>query len=204
MSQALIMTNGYACLPYTHDPESIELKDILVNSKDTASVYFVTSTFSPESKSYFLSSSNYYILARYVSNTKKIKKYVEKFNQEKTAFVFNSSENLFQRESLGTTNFISVYYLDYVDSNEDIHEIASLLSRKIQISSAVRSSMDIYSTQPSKFKFPYCDNIIILEVASEKSHQSVNKYCEKTRRDVCRKGVTMKNLFGLSLLEKLK
>ncbi len=40
--------------------------------------------------------------------------------------------------------------------------------------------------------------------SSEKSHQSVNQYCEKTRRDICRKGITMTNLVGLSVLEKLK
>ena len=42
---------------------------------------------------------------------------------------------------------------------------------------------------PSKFTFPYFENMIIIEVASEKSHQSVKKYCDQTQRDVTRKGV---------------
>ena len=64
--------------------------------------------------------------------------------------------------------------------------------------------MDLYCSEEQKFTFPYKDNIVVLEVASEKSHQSVNKYCEKTRRDVCRKGITMTNFVSLSLLEQLK
>jgi len=41
-------------------------------------------------------------------------------------------------------------------------------------------------------------------VASEKSHQSMKKYCDQTRRDVNRKGLTMTNLMSLSILEQLK
>ena len=44
----------------------------------------------------------------------------------------------------------------------------------------------------------------MIEVASEKSHQSIKKYCEQTRRDVNRKGLTMTNLMSLSILESLK
>ena len=43
-----------------------------------------------------------------------------------------------------------------------------------------------------------------MEVSSEKSHQSDNKYCEQTRLDICRKGIVMNNLVSFSLLEKLK
>jgi hypothetical protein len=45
---------------------------------------------------------------------------------------------------------------------------------------------------------------VIIEVASDKGHQSVKKYCEQTKRDVNRKGLTMTNLLSLSILEKLK
>ena len=64
--------------------------------------------------------------------------------------------------------------------------------------------MDLYSSEIPKFTFPYKDHIVVLEVSSDKSHQSVNKYCERTRRDVSRKGITMTNLVSLSVLEKLK
>ena len=39
---------------------------------------------------------------------------------------------------------------------------------------------------------------------SDESHQSDNKYCEQTRRDICRKGIVMNNLVSFSILEKLK
>ena len=64
--------------------------------------------------------------------------------------------------------------------------------------------MDTFCKIPSKFTFPYADNIVIVEVASEKSHQSVKKYCEQTRRDVNRKGLTMTNMMSLSILDNLK
>ena len=64
--------------------------------------------------------------------------------------------------------------------------------------------MKTYCTTPSKFTFPYSENVVVIEVASEKSHQSVKKYCEQTRRDVNRKGFTMTNLMSLSILDQLK
>jgi hypothetical protein len=57
---------------------------------------------------------------------------------------------------------------------------------------------------PSKFTFPYFANMIVIEVASEKSHQSVKKYCDQTQRDVTRKGFTLSNLLSLSILDQLK
>jgi len=41
-------------------------------------------------------------------------------------------------------------------------------------------------------------------VADERSPQSINQYCEKTRQDISRKGVIMNNFVSFSLLEKLK
>jgi len=45
---------------------------------------------------------------------------------------------------------------------------------------------------------------VVVEVTSEKSHQSVKKYCDQTRRDVTRKGFAMNNLLNLSILDQLK
>jgi hypothetical protein len=72
------------------------------------------------------------------------------------------------------------------------------------VSKAGLGHMDLCCSEEPKFTFPFKNHIVVLEVASEKSHQSVNTYCEKTRRDVCRKGITMTNLVSLSILEKLK
>ena len=203
MSQTLLVSNGYVRAPYLHNQESLDLKEAWIESKNIDSMYFVTATFSEDSKPYFSFAANHYLLAKYLDDNK-IKQDLEKFNQSKTSFMFSTDEYLFEREANGEVNFVSVYYLEYGDSDEDIAEVATLLAKRDQVGKAIRGHMNIFCTQPSRFTFPYSKNIIVLEVASEKSHQSVNKYCEKTRRDVCRKGITMTNLFGLSLLERLK
>ena len=75
---------------------------------------------------------------------------------------------------------------------------------KEKIEKAGFGNMNTFCLSPSKFTFPYSEHIVVIEVASEKSHQSVKKYCEQTRRDVNRKGMTMTNLMSLSLLDQLK
>ena len=57
---------------------------------------------------------------------------------------------------------------------------------------------------PSKFTFPYSGNMVTLEVASEKSHQSVKKYCDQTQRDINRRGFTLTSFLSLSILDILK
>ena len=203
MSESKDYTNGYVCAPYLHNHDSIALKETWENSKNVGDMFFATATFSPDSKPYFSSSTNHYLLAKY-KNGKKMHKEIEKLQQDKTSFVFNMNENLFERESQGEINFVSIYYLEYGDTDEDFKEVADVVSKREKVGTAGIGHMDLYSTEPSKFTFPYSDHIVVLEVASEKSHQSVNKYCEKTRRAVSRKGITMNNLVSLSILEKLK
>lgn len=201
--ESIPLIGGYVCTPYLHDHDSIELKDTWAHSRNIENMYFVTATFSYESKPYFTSHANHYLLARFKDN-KKITKEVEKHKQNKPSFVFNIDDDLFEREVDGKTNFISVYYLEYSDSEEDCRDVANVVAKRDKVGKAGMGQMDLYCSEEQKFTFPYKDNIVVLEVASEKSHQSVNKYCEKTRRDVCRKGITMTNFVSLSLLEKLK
>src|SRR3972149_6520772 len=132
------MTAGYVCAPYLHNHNSVELKDSWSHSRNIEDMFFVTATFSSDSKPYFPSSANHYLLAKFKDRTK-IEKEIVKFQQESPSFVFGIN-----------------------------------------------------------------DDIVVLEVSSEKGHQSDNKYCERTRRDVGRKGITMTNLVSLSVLEKLK
>ena len=203
MSQTQISLHGYICTPYLHDHDSIELKEEWSRSKNVVDMYFVTATFSSESKPYFSSSTNHYLLAKFKDNQKMLKE-IEKYKREKTSFVFSMDEDLFEREPLDDINFVSVYYLEYGDSEEDIGEVASVVAKREKVGKAGIGHMDLCSITPQKFTFPFSENIVVLEVSSEKSHQSVNKYCEKTRRDVSRKGITMTNLVSLSILEKLK
>ena len=203
MSKLELSNSGYVCAPYLHNHESIELKDIWMKSKNVEKLYFVTGTFSSESKPYFSDSTNHYILAKFKDRAE-ISKDLTKFNQNKTSFLFNIKDELFQRETSGNINFISVYYLEYGDDSEDIQEIANLLLKRDKIEIAGLGNMNTFCLNPSKFTFPYSENIVVIEVTSEKSHQSVKKYCDQTRRDVNRIGMSMTSLISLSILEHLK
>ena len=196
-------STGYVCAPYMHNHDSIELKDVWSHSKNIEDMYFVTATFSNESKPYFTDCANHYLLAKFKDNKKTMKE-LSKHQFEKSSFVFSMDDDLFEREVDGSMNFVSVYYLEYGDSVEDFSEVAGVVAKREKVGKAGLGHMNVYSNEPPKFTFPYSGNIVVLEVSSEKSHQSVNQYCEKTRRDVSRKGITMTNLVGLSVLEKLK
>ncbi len=203
MSKLSLSYSGYVCAPYLHTHESVELKESWINSKNIENLFFVTGTFSNESKPYFSDSTNHYLLAKF-KDSGKISADLTNHNQEKTSFVFNIKDDLFQREVNGETNFVSVYYLEYGEDAEDLQEIANLLIKREKIEKAGLGNMNTFCLNASKFTFPYSENIVVIEVASEKSHQSLQKYCEQTRRDVNRKGLTMTNLLSLSLLDQLK
>jgi len=203
MSKQELSYSGYVCAPYLHTHGSIELKESWINSKNIEKLFFVTGTFSSESKPYFSDSTNHYLLAKFKDSTQ-ISKDLSVHNQEKTTFVFNIKDDLFQREVQGETNFVSVYYIEYGEDDEDLQEIANLLLKRDKIERAGLGNMNTFCSNPSKFTFPFSENILVLEVASEKSHQSVKKYCEKTRRDVNRKGLILTNLMSLSILDQLK
>lgn len=203
VSRLQLAYTGYACIPYLHNHLSIEFKEIFEKSKNVTDLFFATATFSPESKLYFSDSTNHYLIVKF-HDSQWIETVLEKSNHKNTVFIFNISEELFERESVGDMNFISFYFLEYGESGQDYFDIANVVGRREKVAKAGLGNMKTISKNPPKFTFPYSDNIVALEVCSEKSHQSVNKYCEKTRRDVNRKGLTMTNLMGLSILEKLK
>jgi len=203
MSKLKLSTPGYVCAPYLHNRDSLELKESWSNSKNIEKLFFVTGTFSNDSKPYFSTSANHYLLAKFKDNSIVEKELFEHI-QENTSFVFHIDDELFEREVLGETNFISIYYLEYGEDDDDLVEIAGLLLKREKIEVAGIGNMITTCSIPSKFTFPYSKNIIVIEVASEKSHQSVKKYCDQTQRDVTRKGFTLSNLLSLSILDQLK
>jgi hypothetical protein len=203
LSELSLSYSGYVCVPYLHTPESAKLKEYLINSKNIKKLFFVTGTFSSESKPYFSDSTNHYLLAKFKDNAQ-ISKDLAVYNQDKTSFVFNVNDDLFQREVQGETNFVSVYYLEYGDDVEDLQEVANLLLKRDKIEIAWLGHMNTFCLNPAKFTFPYSANLVIIEVASQKSYQSLKKYCDQTRRDVNRKGLSMTNLMSLSILDQLK
>ncbi|MBT3743411.1 MAG: hypothetical protein HOM82_01975 [Thaumarchaeota archaeon] len=194
---------GYVCSPYLHDHDSIELKDRWVSSKNIESLYFVTATFSDDSKPYFLTSSNHYILAKF-KNHEKISKEILSQNTDKPSFLFKLDDTIFDRPINEKTNFVSIYYLEYGDSKDDLRDVSAHVARREKVCRAGFGNMKLLSKKSPKFAFPYSDHIVMLEISSDKSHQSDNKYCEQTRRDICRKGIVMNNLVSLSILETMK
>tara|TARA_B100001758_G_scaffold2496_1_gene2065 strand:+ start:2774 stop:3385 length:612 start_codon:yes stop_codon:yes gene_type:complete len=203
VSELKLANSGYVCAPYLHNRDSLELKESWSNSKNIEKLFFVTGTFSSDSQPYFSTSANHYLLAKFKDNSI-VEKELAKHVQEKTSFVFNIHDDLFEREVLGETNFISIYYLEYGEDMDDLVEIAGLLLKREKIEVAGIGNMSTTCSIPSKFTFPYSENMIVIEVASEKSHQSVKKYCDQTQRDVTRKGFTLSNLLSLSILDQLK
>ena len=203
MSKLKLLSSGYVCAPYLHNRDSLELKESWTSSKNIEKLFFVTGTFSSDSQPYFSTSANHYLLAKFKDGSI-IEKELSNHVQEKTSFVFNIHDDLFEREVLGDTNFVSIYYLEYDEGEEDLQEIAGILLKREKIEIAGLGNMTTTCSVPSKFTFPYSENILVIEVASEKSHQSVKKYCDQTQRDVTRKGFTLSNLLSLSILDQLK
>lgn len=201
MSELELVRPGYVCAPYMHTHESIELKESWKDSENIESMFFVTGTFSADSKPYFTDTANHYLLAKF-KNSQEIERDVEGVHSDpKRTFVFDIRDDLFEREVEGETNFVSIYYWEYKD---DASEIASLLLRREKIARAGIGSMKTFSPQPPRFDFPYSNNIVVIEVASEKSYQSVNKYCDQTRREINRRGFSITNMMSLSILDRLK
>ena len=192
---------GYICIPYKHDKFTVNVKEILTSSRNIKSIYFGTATFSDESKSYFSSSTNHYMLAKFENHQKLIKD-VKKFTNSSPSFVFSVDDELFERDVNIEQKFISMYYITYND-HETISTIANVIAKKEKIRQAGFAHMDLFCHDKPKFTFPYT-KIIVLEVSDERSPQSIFKYCEKTRQDIARKGVLMNNFVNLSLLDKLK
>ena len=203
MSELKLSYSGYVCAPYLHNRDSLELKESWTSSRNIEKLFFVTGTFSDDSQPYFSTSANHYLLAKF-KDSSIVEKELSKHIQEKTSFIFNIKDDLFEREVLGETNFISIYYLEYGEDDDDLQEIASLLLKREKIEVAGLGNMTTSCSVTSKFTFPYSENMIIIEVASKKSHQSVKKYCDQTQRDVTRKGFTLSNLLSLSILDQLK
>ena len=203
MSEQKLSYSGYVCAPYLHNRDSLELKESWTKSKNIEKLYFVTGTFSSDSQPYFSTSANHYLLAKFKDNSL-IEKELSKHIQEKTSFVFNMHDTLFEREVLGDTNFISIYYLEFGEDDDDLQEIAGLLLKREKIEIAGIGNMTTLCSISSKFTFPYSKNMVIIEVASEKSHQSVKKYCDQTQRDINRRGFTLTSFLSLSILDNLK
>ena len=194
--------SGYVCVPYTHDEDSLKLKNDWISSRNIKSIYFVTATFSEDSKSYFPSSTSHYLMAKF-KNSEKIIKDVAKFTTENTSFIFSIYDELLAKDSDKPQNFLSMCYLEY-NVQENISEIVNIITKKDKIQYAGLVRLNTFCTISPKFTFPHSDKIIVLDVNDERSPQSTSKYCERIRLDISRKGIIMNRFASFSVLEKLK
>ena len=203
MSGSEVSRGGYICAPYLHNDSSSKLKETLEKSEYIDDLYFVTASFSEDGSAYFPSRTNTYLLARF-NNPNQTMKDIDKFKQDRPTFVFTKNDEFFERLSDQRLNLISVYYLEYGHSEGDLFELASIVAKRNRVRRAESGHLKLSSTESPKFTFPYGDNLIVFEVSSDNTHQSDNKYCEKTRREVARKGIRLTNLLNLSVIEKIK
>jgi len=166
-------------------------------------MYYVTATFSEDGYAYFPSRTNTYLLARF-NDQKQTMREIEKYKQDRPTFVFTKDKEFFERISDQRLNLISVYYFEHGHSESDLSELASIIAKRSRVRRAECGFLDLSSTETQKFTFPYKDSLVVLEISSDNTHQSDNKYCEKTRREVARKGIRLTSLLNLSVIEKIK
>ncbi|MDQ3839343.1 MAG: hypothetical protein M3297_08750 [Thermoproteota archaeon] len=197
------LIHGYICVPHERPAaESNDSIDYWKQSFNISDIYFVTATFSSEATPYFPNKAYHYILATF-DDFETIMQDIKKISWDKSLFIFNLKDSLFERAA-NKLNYISMYFTRYKHNEVEISDFANVLARRDRVKRASLADMQFISNGPSKFVFPYSENIVVLEIEGEKTHQSDLKYCDKTRRDVARKGISLNNLVSLSVLDKIK
>lgn len=197
---ALDAAIGYVCTP--HDKLSASLIERWNKSDNVRDIYFVTATFAAESTPYFPNKANTYILASF-RNMEKILDDIGSSDMDRLSFMFSYSSPLFERAG-DKLNYVSLYFTKYTNGDLEIGDLANTIARRDRVTKASLAQMILFASQQPRFTFPYSKNLVILEVEGGKTHQTDYKYCERTRRDVARKGISLNNLVSFSILEKLK
>ena len=193
-------TQGYVCTP--HDRQSGSLIESWKKSGNVIDIYFVTATFSDESVPYFPNKANHYMLASF-RDMAGVLDDIRKCNMDRLSFMFSFSSPLFERSG-DKLNYVSLYFTKYTSGDLAISDLANAIARREKVKKASLAQMQLLSAEQPKFTFPYSKNLVILEVEGEATHQTDQKYCERTRRDVARRGIALNNLVSFSILEKLK
>ena len=191
---------GYVCTP--HEKQSDSLINLWRQNNIISDIYFVTATFSDETLPYFPKRANHYIVASF-TDVQIVLEDMRSQNMDSLSFIFSLDSAFFERcgEKL---NYISTYFTKYNYSEMEICDIENVIIKRERVKKASLANIRILTTDHLKFTFPYSKNVIVLEVEGKKTHQSDQKYCERTRREVARKGISLNNLMSFSVLEKLK
>jgi hypothetical protein len=191
---------GYICTP--HQKLSAPLLDYWKSSNNIGVMYFVASTFSSESMPYFPNKANHYILASF-REKEIVMEDINRQSNDRLSLMFNLNSSLFER-ACERLNYISIYFTKYTYGSVEIEDLANAISKRDRVKKASLASIQILTTGQLRFIFPYSKNAIVLEVDGEKTHQSDQKYCERTRREVARRGILLSNLVSFSILDKIK
>jgi hypothetical protein len=191
---------GYLCIP--HDKQSGSLLENWKKSDNIVDIYFVTATFSEESTPYFPNKANHYILASF-TDVIGIVDDIRYHKMDRLSLMFSFSNPLFERIG-DKLNYVSLYFTKYTNGDAEICELANAIARREKVKKASLAQMKLLASEQPRFTFPYSKNLLILEVEGKKTHQTDQKYCERTRRDVARMGISLNNLVSFSILEKLK
>ena len=193
-------SRGYLCIP--HHRQSGSLLENWKKSHNIVDIYFVTATFSDESTPYFPNKANHYILASLI-DVIGILDDIKNHKMDRLSLMFSFSNPLFERSG-DKLNYVSLYFTKYTNGDAEISELANAIARRERVKKASLAQMKLLASEQPKFTFPYSKNLLILEVEGKKTHQTDQKYCERTRRDVARMGISLNNLVSFSILEKLK
>ncbi len=191
---------GYVCTP--HEKQSDSLINLWRQNNIISDIYFVTATFSDETLPYFPKRANHYIVASF-TDMQIILEDIKRQNMDSLSFIFSMDSAFFERCG-DKLNYISTYFTKYNYSEMEICDIENVIIKRERLKKASLANIRILTTDHLKFTFPYSKNVIVLEVEGKKTHQSDQKYCERTRREVARKGIYLNNLMSFSVLEKLK
>jgi hypothetical protein len=191
---------GYLCIP--HDKQSALLLENWKKNDNIVDIYFVTATFSEESTPYFPNKANHYILASF-TDVIGIVDDIKNHKMDRLSLIFSFSNPLFERTG-DKLNYVSLYFSKYTNGDAEISELANAIARREKVKRASLAHMKLLASEQPKFIFPYSKNLLILEVEGKKTHQTDQKYCERTKRDVARMGISLNNLVSFSILEKLK
>jgi hypothetical protein len=191
---------GYVCTP--HEKQSDSLINLWRQNNIISDIYFVTATFSDETLPYFPKRANHYIVASF-TDMQIILEDMRRQNMDSLSFIFSMDSAFFERCG-DKLNYISTYFTKYNYSEMEICDIENVIIKRERVKKASLANIRVLTTDHLKFTFPYSKNVIVLEVEGKKTHQSDQKYCERTRREVARKGISLNNLMSFSVLEKLK
>jgi hypothetical protein len=192
--------SGYVCTP--HGRQSVPLVEGWKKSENIVDMYFAAATFSDESVPYFPNKANNYVVASF-ARVEDVLDDIERNGLDRLAFMFSFNSPLFERAG-NRLNYVSLYFTKYTGGDPALGDLANAIARRDRVMKASLAEMQLVSAEQPKFAFPYAKNLVILEVEGNETHQTDQKYCERTRRDVARKGIVLNNLVSFSILEKLK